>query len=58
MKNVSPQIVLCNGADPPQPLDQSKLLSLSIKNLQAAAQMSNLPCPILFVVCLIFLIVS
>ena len=28
MKNVSPRVVLCNGADPPQELDQSKLITL------------------------------
>ena len=28
MKNVSPRIVLCNGADSPQQLDQSKLITL------------------------------
>ena len=32
MKNVSPQIVLCNGADPPQQLDQSKLITLEYRD--------------------------
>ena len=32
MKNCSPQIVLCNGADPPQQLDQSKLITLEYRD--------------------------
>ena len=31
MKNVSPRIVLCNGADLPQQLDQSKLITLEYR---------------------------
>ena len=31
MKNVSPRIVLCNGADSPQQLDQSKLITLEYR---------------------------
>ena len=32
MKDVSPHIVLCNGAEPPEQLDQSKLIKLDYQD--------------------------
>ena len=37
MKNVSPRIVLCNGADPPQQLDQSKLITLEYREFTGSS---------------------
>ena len=56
MRNVSPQIVLCNGADSPPQLDQSKLITLEYRESTASSPNIKLAlCLILFLMYFTFL---
>ena len=57
MRNVSPRIVLCNGADLPQQLAQYEPLILEYSGDANNAQISNFLYPVLSVVLVIFQIV-